>query len=255
MGAGSISMPGVTIPVGDSPIVVPLTPDGRFGYDKFGQMLLASKPDAGGWTSYRSAWDVRTLTCGICRHGWENNADSLGDQVRWRLTDELVHLSCAVRHQGFIERAEITNAVVGNMRFAHIEPIPNQYYGEEPYKTMRPWYIFVSIDHPVTLEIGHRKRVYSIEVRPTLQMPPMSKEKIENLFKEEQRRSGKTPFPFAKELAFYEAAREEFKDEDVTKEFSKKSVLIHAWTSEKLRDYVERLAKVGGFGIAKDPTL
>jgi hypothetical protein len=88
-----------------------------------------------------------------------------------------------------------------------------------------PWYEADLLDYPVTFQVGHRKRVWSVTVRPT---------------------DGRTL------LSWWKDAEREFVAEDVTKEFSDKSVLLHAWGDTKMAEYVARLAVVGGLQIRRE---
>lgn len=197
-------------------IVRTITEDGLVGFDQFDQLTLCSIDERRGWTSYTHIADVRGKTCAICNRGWEPTGPSLSDQYLWSLLDEHVHLSCLARHLSLIERDAVFWAICdARIRFKRLYVDPNGYYlQEDPWGKYRPWYRAELLDHPYSLLVGMRKRVWSIELRG--------------------------------ECLWYEAASKEFESENVTKEFSKTGVLLHAWGNENLREYIKRLAKVGG---------
>lgn len=93
-----------------------ITDDKRVGYDKFNQLMLATRD--GDNTSYHMISDLRRQKCELCLRGWEATGESLADQTRWRLTDAYVHETCLMRHIGFVERSEIHGAICGaGLRF------------------------------------------------------------------------------------------------------------------------------------------
>jgi hypothetical protein len=198
-------------------IVRPITDDGLVGYDKFDQLTLCS-PE-GKWKSYTFIADVRSKTCAICNHGWEPTGPSMADQYRWALLEEHVHLSCFVRHLGLIDRSEVYGAICdARIRFKGLVVEPNGYWrGDDPWGKYRPWYSAELLDQPYKLLIGMRKRVWSIELIA----------------------QGGT------KCGWFEAASKEFEGENVTKEFGESRILLHAWGSEKMREYIKRLVKVG----------
>lgn len=99
------------------------TKDGRVGYDKFNQLVLATREDD--TVCYRFIRDVREWTCALCLHGWEPNGASMGDQEHWYLINAIVHQTCLTRHHGFIERQQIRSALVeSKLRLG--EALPNE---------------------------------------------------------------------------------------------------------------------------------
>lgn len=217
---GSIQMSGVSVPVRSSPIVTPLSEDGLFGFDQYGQ-LMVGRVSRDGYTSYTFVVDVRDKKCEICQRGWDLNAESMGDQVEWRLIGQMVHLSCLVRHDSFNQRAEVSGALYeAGIRHKGLKPIPNEYWRNDDFWGKQPWYRADLVEHlGVYFVIGHRKRVWSIEVKSDV--------KVQH------------PIPW------WGAAKLAFDSENVTKEFGTHGILVHAWSIEKMRDYVKRLAEAG----------
>lgn len=185
-----------------------ITPGGRVGFDRFGQLMLAT-PE-GEWTTYTFVRDLRGLTCPICLRVWEATGDSLADQTHWDLIDERVHASCLERHYGFVERARIQSALIeARIRFTGLRAIPNGYWPS----SQRPWYQLDALDWPVRFSIGWRKRVIEISLEPIDAGPDVDVSAMESAFA----------------------------DADVTKNFDARHVLIHAWGYESLRDYLGRI--------------
>lgn len=200
-------------------IVKPIIIDGLVGYDQFGQLVHTTK-DGKYETSIFIA-DVREKICRICNHGWLPNSVSMKNQQRWVLINEFVHETCLQRHIGLIERGDFQQALVkACVRFDGLAPIKNGYWPES-YQTIRvnrPWYTTRLLDHKVTFKFGSHKRVYHVEVL-----------------------GEKDSF------SWYQDAEKEFKDQNVTKEFTSHSILLHAWNMQNVYTYVERLVKLGGW--------
>lgn len=213
-------------------IVRPLTDDGLFGFDQFDQFMLGTK-DVDGGMRFHFVADVRQKVCAICTRGWEPTGPSIGDQARWGLIDEYVHQSCLARHLGFVQRADVFQAVCdAGIRFEKLIPIPNGYWGpEDAWGKHMPWYQADLIDHPYQLRIGHRKRVWEIVLLPY------------GRAQASKRLSG----PEAT-VSFYAEAKAEFGPEEkegITQTIDKRQVLLHAYGTAKMAEYVSRLAKVG----------
>lgn len=202
-------------------IAKPVTPDGLTGFDSLGQFWVGRREDHG--VVHSPGADLRGARCAICLGLWEATSESLGDQIRWSLTNEYVHHSCLARHAGFIERRTALNALLkARVRFRGLTPIPNGYFREtDRWGKWTPWYQTELIEHPYVFTIGHRKRVWEVRLVPG---------------------SGTIPW--------WEAAKELFLSEDVTKKFSDKEILVHAWGDERLDAYVGKIALAGRLGIA-----
>lgn len=197
-------------------IVRPITLDGRVGFDSHGQ-LLAYKVERQHMVHEHIA-DVRGCLCQICGHGWLPNGDSMLDQYRWRLIDDYVHESCLLRHSAFVERAEFDLAIAAaRLRFERLVPIENRYWPKSISESKKPWYQVKLLDHPVEIVIGARKKVDSVSFLPV----------------------GDHRFDW------WDRAERAFATEDVTKEFGPERILVHAWTNEKMRDYMKRIAQAG----------
>lgn len=205
----------------DKMIVRPITPDGMVGYDQFNQLVLGYAERS--HMTYIFIRDLRRNICTICNRGWEATAASLKDQAHWAMLDDYVHASCLERYSGLQERTLFHGALCGTVRFEKMLPIKNGYWSE----SVKPWYEIELLDHPARFVLGRRKSVDVVELQPT-----------------------KWPFS-AEEIA---RAEIEFQAENVTKHFQAESVLLHAHTNEKVREYVERVATVMGVAIVREKT-
>ena len=206
-----------------------ITADGMVGYDEFGQLVLTREVRMGSDVCMVSTFiaDVRDKICMICDQEWELNGDSMGDQHHWSLIDEFVHETCLARHHGLIERAEYHYAFVeAGVRFHVLKPIPNRYWGPPTAHVLgnKPWYETTLCDHSIRFTIGPRKRVHEIII-----------ESIDGSI-----------------LSWERAAEQDFRTENVTKEFGSNKILIHAWGFDKMREYIKRIVLVGGLAAARD---
>lgn len=198
-------------------IVKAVTADGQVGFDEFDQLVWMRRE--GEYTVGSFIHDVRGLTCHICQQPWEANGPSLGDQFYTAALDRWVHLSCHIRICAMNERIRIREALCGLVRFEGLEELPNRYWPKGDPWGAKPWYRVKLIDTDLSLVIGWRKRVISIRMEPA---------------------EGEV-------LHWFEQAGRAFGAESVTKEFGPKVVVVHAWGYAKLREYIEMLARVGGF--------
>jgi hypothetical protein len=199
-------------------IVRPITDDGLVGFNKSGNLIHCMLD--GEYQVTVGIADVRLQTCIICGHGWQETATSLGDQCWWDLAKSHVHRTCLIRYEGLREREDFWSAIVGaKVRFGGLVPIPNRYWPASDPWAAKPWYQAELLDYPAKLVLGARKRVFNIEV--------IAQGGIE--------------------LSWWEAAREAFKDEDVTKEFSRAQVLLHAWGTEKMKEYLKKISQISGY--------
>ncbi len=195
-----------------------ITPDGLIGFDEFGQ-LQAKKVEAKCTTSW-IIWDVCEKICVICNHGWEINHKSMKDQHFWHDREELVHESCYKRYLTLREWQTIYNAVCNcHLAFPQgLKEAKNQYGAAWNL----PWYEFTWKDAPTfTILIGSRKRVFHLEIKAG------------------------PGYPGIPDLN-YKMAEECFSNEDVTKDFGPASVWVHAWTEEKLQDYLKKFVRILG---------
>lgn len=190
-----------------------ITEDCRVGFDELNRLMLATKE--GDHTTYTFIADVRNKTCALCLRGWEPTGKSLGDQENWRLIGEYVHESCLIRHFSFVQRAEIHDAICSaKLWFEKLVHIENRYWPKAYAESNMPWYQTTLRDHPITLTVGHRKRVIEIVLE-------------------------------GKELP-WEQLRDLMVAENVTKEFKPTCVYIHAWGNKKMREYLVAFAGVIG---------
>ena len=210
-------------------IVRPLTQDGMVGWDAHDQLWLW-KAEGKNRVGTIIA-DVRGKTCPVCARGWEPTAVSLGDQYFWRSREEWAHESCFTRYLGIDEHEFWHGALCSVVRFHGLVKLPNEYGGA--WNT--PWYRIPLCDVPRTLKLGRRKRVYHMEIEALeaeLAAPRDAEEGARRLV-------AKARMDFSKAEAL-------FKSEDVTKEFSEHSVMIHAWDRERARQYLRKFAEILG---------
>lgn len=197
-------------------IVKPITPDGLCGYDANGRLWLWEPTHDGAFTG-SPIRDPRGRKCAICLQGWVLTCESMKDQETWEVVDgepEYVHRTCSIRFSGLVERNMWYSALIqAEIRFHGMSNIENGYWRESPW-SQRPWYR-VRLLNGWTLRLGHRKRVYSLEIEP---------------------RPGES-YDIGK-------AKDLFKDENVTKEFTDERLLIHAYGSDKAREYIKAFAKI-----------
>lgn len=204
----------------DIGIKTPLTPDGLCGYDQHGQLWVWEKQGVS--MSGRMIHDVRGEKCRICLQGWSLTSESMGDQFKDR-HDNWLHYSCYIRFLAMKDRDLFADAIIrARIRFDGLKEIPSGYWVNDPLWKNRSWYVAKALDAPIQITIGSRKRVYNMEFMP-----------LDGDFS----------------ASVVEDLKLEFRDEDVTKEFNRKRVLIHAWTGEKVREYLKRLSTV--FGLDK----
>ncbi len=200
-------------------IVRQLTPDGLIGFDKFGQ-LQAKEVGA----EHTMSWiisDVREKTCVICNHGWELNHKSFKDQHYWHNRKVLIHESCYKRYLMLSEWEQVYfNVCSLNLAFPEgLKERKNEYGGAWNL----PWYEFEwNGAETFTIVIGRRKRVWHMEIQ------------------------GPTPgYPGLPDLD-YRMAEKCFSEERVTKEFGPTSVMVHAWTDEKMLAYLKKFVRILG---------
>jgi len=201
-------------------IVRPLTPDGFVGYDEHDQFIAMDIEGVGRWVTYPLR-NPLGKTCLICNQEWQLNHKSVKDQYFWHSREELVHKSCYRRYLTLRDWDMIYNHVCSfHLAFpGGLKEVENQYKGA--WNT--PWFEFVWKDAPTfTILIGPRKRVYHMEIKAPQQahegMPALD----------------------------YRMAEKCFSEEDVTKEFGPTSVMVHAWSEEKVLAYLKKFVRILG---------
>lgn len=201
-------------------ITKPLTPDGQCGWNKFGALMVFERD--GDCINGHEIHDVRESICRICLRGWKLTTESMADQYENQY-DEYVHMSCYVRYLTLQDRDLFYSALIGGrIRFKALTEMPSQYWLRDKIWSARNWYQTTTLDQPIMITMGKRKKVYSIKFEP-----------LEGAFSN----------------TISESAEMEFTKEDVTKEFGPHVILIHAWNDDKCCDYVRRLSNV--FGLDK----
>lgn len=200
-------------------IITPVTEDGQVGWDQYGQFWTV-------WTEGNHIHgmpiaDVRFKVCIICNQRWELNGPSLRDQFRWEMLGSYVHESCLIRYLSIDDRNRFYNALVSaRIRFDGLEPIDNQYWpGSDPW-SKRPWYRAQLLGFPAAFVLGRRKRVTEVRLEPVGQ---------------------------PENFTWHERAQEIFKNEDVTKHFTPRVVMLHAWSEGKVLEYVKKLTIAAGY--------
>lgn len=228
-------------------IVKPLTKDGLVGWDSYGQFWIW-KLEAGGRKSGSIYHDVREKICCICGHGWEVTAESLADQDFLTHRAEHAHQSCVIRYAALQEydfwyRAvldagfmfgPLDNPKYGAQGGPAFESIPNEYWPKgDLWGKGQPWYrvrlqkrvdMEKSLNGPLgrTLKLGHRKRVYVLEIEPG---------------------TGEYDQKLALELLGNEKV---YGDVKVTMAIRQDGLMIHAHGKEKAREYLKHFAKILG---------
>jgi hypothetical protein len=209
-------------------IVHPVTPDKlndgshSCGFDQHGQLWVRwhDRLDPDCITGTIVA-DVRAKSCPICQRGWDNTTASLRNQTYIHSMERHAHTTCmnGFGHiKNFFRWHHLFCEQPMNKEGFDWAEIPNEYGSS----WTGPWYR-VTYKHlaEFPIVVGTRKRVDNVEVvGVTFQ--------LEELFKEA------------------------FKNEDVTKSMSthkldgedKPSWLIHAWTDEKAKEYVEKIVAI-----------
>lgn len=208
----------------------PITDDGLVGFDQFDQLNFATLDKDGDYITYTIIADVRRMTCEICGRGWEPTGPSMGDQMFWQIVNGYVHDTCWARYRGLIEREDFYWAICNaSIAFRALVPIPNQYWPDTYSSSKKPWYEAELVHYPAKLILGWRKRVAHIEIVA----------------------QGGTKFEWATfpSVLTTSPAEDAFKEENVTKHFHPDSVLLHAWTREKVREYIKKLAEISGFNV------
>lgn len=172
--------------------------------------------------------DVRGKSCFICRRVWGEDPDDLANvtnldtpasKEEWQKS-RFVHDACYLGHLNLNERSLVQTAIrkarnVSGCRLRYsIEPIPNEYRGA--YNT--DWYLvgFPDSKPKAILKFGSRKRVWVVELTTKekfdLQNPPWSL------------------LPFLKD--------------DVTMEIDEKCIMFHAWSEDKVHEYVAGMVRL-----------
>jgi len=201
---------------------------------------------------YSTTWfrDPRAFYCAICGHGWDNSCKSLRNSMF--LNDapegkECVHNTCYLGHLGMVQHGLFYWAICeGNIRdgirmlFNGLKIKPNQYGGA--YNT--PWYTtdivglslgesgdwkrrkFKAPNLP-TLELGRRKRVYSMFLKSPVKLVIERNEDTKHIFDDD------TTKIFG-ETHIYENKFPKTAD----------SILIHAWTDEKVQLYMKAFCSI-----------
>lgn len=234
IGGGSIQQLGG----GKSPLkrVICANEKIAFGFDEFDQfMKVVFSTDGKGWNMSPAA-DVRGIPCVICGKKFTEDANDMAQQLRvdgapdeWRFS----HLPCWIGHLNLNERDLIQSAIEHARR--HLRPANKDKWYHIPYKIEAidnqyggawdtNWYeitFYDVIPIPVVLTFGRRKRVWNIEMNPT------------NL---------------AGKISEFTLPEKFLEGEETTKEFDKNSLLIHAWSREKVNEYVTAF-----LGLLKHP--
>ena len=162
---------------------------------------------------FRALVDVRDSTCPICGQGWEENSDSLLNQRELERLGVTVHADCWSRHISMSDHLRFQAAMDRAGSYARLRPITGR------YDKGRPWYQARWSKPSIRIVLGRRKRVDSLAFHA--QGPGFD---------------------------WWKSAKEHFSDEDVTKEFGPRVVLMHAWTDAKLEQYLRDLV---GFAVPK----
>jgi len=141
----------------------PITPDGRTGFDQFGQLVSITAPDEDGYQTLRVIRDVRPCTCYICGRGWGNTTEELANQTNNE--GRMMHETClqGVRKLRSLESTQTALADAGFL--FDLEEVPPRY----PYST--PWQRVTVLRNDVDrtdsgwrIVLGRRKRVWEVRL-------------------------------------------------------------------------------------------
>jgi hypothetical protein len=148
--------------------------------------------------------DVRKEKCAICGGGWTETPKSMANQFYHSAREKWMHETCYVGVLAHNEHEKFFYALVdAKLKFSGLREIPNEYGGA--WNTT--WYETDLLDHPgAKMKFGSRKRVDVVS---------LSGADMAGLFEHE----------------------------DVTKDAGADGVMIHAWSDEKVREYVKEIAK------------
>lgn len=180
--------------------------DAIIGHDKFGQLMHTSyrhRDDSDDVSIVtQSIHDVRGLKCPICSVAWGRGVESMVNQIFHCSMEKWMHQTC---YDGVVAHNEFM------LFYWALVDAKLRFSGlrEIPneYDGRRPWYETDLIEYAnVKLKFGHRKRVDVIEITG-VSMP-------NNIFEKE----------------------------DVTKDISPTSVMIHAWSEDDVRRYIKEIA-------------
>jgi hypothetical protein len=186
------------------------------GFDEFGQFSVVKSDKDGSATLYHIG-DPRGHTCLLCGRGWETTVSSLLDQYLLPDLGKWVHKGCFVGHLSLNHHDLFVDALVGArgfgalVRWDEVVFIPNEYDGGWDTSWFR-----VDLLDDIRIIFGRRKRVFEIrfENRPG--------STVRNVFSESE---------LSRCLNFGSG-------EKVTYEGRKDRILIHAWSDEKVRQYI-----------------
>lgn len=177
------------------------------GFDEFGQLICATKLDHG-LTVETMIRDVRGETCPLCRKQWELTCEDLVDQTYHYGRQKMVHKSCLKNGIAANEFDLFKRALDEAKLPCRIEECENEYKAA----WNNPWYL-ASLDFRdnICIRFGRRKRVFHCELfwDNALKIP-------DGLFA----------------------------SEDTTKIIQPNSVMIHAWTDEKVLEYVKIFGQI-----------
>ena len=189
------------------------------GYAELNHKHLTFVKYGRGWESTPIP-DARGQTCLICRRPWVNDVEDLRNTINLAEGNKeprLVHETCHIGHLIMNEYNLFARSLIAaELWTTSIVAIPNEYKGA--WNT--DWFVATLKDyHPIQIKFGRRKRVWEIE---------------------------------AKGIEF-SVPKDFLKSEDVTKEFSAKYLLIHAWDEAKIVEYLKAFKTL--FVAAKIPNM
>ncbi len=176
------------------------------GYDEFNQLTHSTTEN--GRTTFTPIADVRGETCFLCKRKWPMDCCSeFIDQHRYGVLDKWVHMTCYVGYLSMNDASLLYSALsAARLRWHTPEPIPNRYGAD----FNEDWYAVKIRDLHATLTFGRRRRVWNIEV--------------------------------ATDFDLDEGAAGQALSRDVTKSFSKRHMMIHAYSEAEVHEYIKAFA-------------
>ncbi len=189
-----------------------ISPDRLVGFDKFNQLwAYEKKGDSFSGTIVR---DVRNHTCPVCGKGWELSGPSFLDQDVFNRNGRSLHRRCVygveyISQARFVFGIKFDNSPHDYNKEGDkykYEEIPNQYWGKD-YPI--PYWIITRKDQ-IKIEIGHRKRVWSIKFYDISEIQVKGIEEI-------------------------------FKEYKPTKQAGLSEWLFHAYTDEEAKEWISKI--------------
>lgn len=149
--------------IGGNEIVDPITPDGRTGFDKYGQLVSWTLPDENGTRGYHVR-DVRGKICYICNKGWQMTTEDFCNQT---IDDRgnLMHLDCLNGYHKINAYETISKALITAGFLFKCEEVPPRYPHSTPWQRITIYCNdLLRSDSGFRIVMGRRKRVWELRL-------------------------------------------------------------------------------------------